>query len=239
MQPLAAVTRLAAAAIPGAVLGLVVAVLTDPLLGVLAAINGAAALFVVTAWIVLWPLDADHTRDTVQREDFRPVATELVIVAAVLTGLVGIVVLLLLSGSGSGPAAAAIAAGGVFMVWAKLHLMYNTRYAHLYVGGRRRRDRLQFRRPARVPRLPVLVRAAARVRAENRDTAFDQRFSRILLSTAPMDPFWRCSCGPTPPRDPAGVVLDHHQEVEAAPKRRFGRYDETAFGRLASGFHRG
>jgi uncharacterized membrane protein len=135
MQPLAAVTRLAAAAILGTVLGLVVAVLTDPLLGVLAAINGAAALFVVTGWIVLWPIDADRTRDTVQREDFRPVAMELVIVAAALAGLVGIVVLLLLSGSGSGPAAAAIAAGGVFMVWAALHLMYATRYAHLYYGA--------------------------------------------------------------------------------------------------------
>jgi uncharacterized membrane protein len=135
MQPLAAVTRLAAAVILGAVLGLVVAVLTDPLLGVLAAINGAAALFVVTGWIVLWPIDADRTRDTVQREDFRPVAMELVIVAAALAGLVGIVVLLLLSGSGSGPAAAAIAAGGVFMVWAALHLMYATRYAHLYYGA--------------------------------------------------------------------------------------------------------
>ena len=135
MQPLAAVTRLAIAAVVGAVLGLVVAVLTDPLLGVLAAIDGAAALFVVTGWIVLWPIDADRTRNTVQREDFRPVAMELVIVAAALAGLVGIVVLLLLSGSGSGRAAAAIAAGGVFMVWAALHLMYATRYAHLYYGA--------------------------------------------------------------------------------------------------------
>jgi uncharacterized membrane protein len=89
----------------------------------------------VTGWIVLWPIDADRTRDTVQREDFRPVAMELVIVAAALAGLVGIVVLLLLSGSGSGPAAAAVAAGGVFMVWAALHLMYATRYAHLYYGA--------------------------------------------------------------------------------------------------------
>ena len=43
--------------------------------------------------------------------------------------------LLLLSGSGSGNAAAAIAPAGVFMVWAGLHLMYATRYAHLYYGG--------------------------------------------------------------------------------------------------------
>jgi uncharacterized membrane protein len=135
MQPLAAVTRLAAAAFVGAVLGLVVGVLADPLLGVLAAIAGTATLFAVTGWIVLWPIDADRTRDTVQREDFRPVAMELVIVAAALAGLVAIVMLLLLSGSGNGPAAAAIAAGGVFMVWAGLHLMYATRYAHLFYGA--------------------------------------------------------------------------------------------------------
>jgi uncharacterized membrane protein len=85
--------------------------------------------------LVLWPIDADGTRNTLQREDFRPVAVKLVIVAAALAGLVGIVVLLLLSGSGSGPAAAAIAAGGVFMAWAALHLMYATRYAHLYYGA--------------------------------------------------------------------------------------------------------
>jgi uncharacterized membrane protein len=102
---------------------------------VLAAIAGTATLFAVTGWIVLWPIDADRTRDTVQREDFRPVAMELVIVAAALAGLVAIVMLLLLSGSGNGPAAAAIAAGGVFMVWAGLHLMYATRYAHLFYGA--------------------------------------------------------------------------------------------------------
>jgi uncharacterized membrane protein len=135
MQPLAAVTRLAAAALLGAVLGLVVGVLTDPLLGLLAAIAGTGALFVVTGWIVLWPIDADRTRDTVQREDFRPVGMELVIVAAALAGLVAIVVLLLLSGSGNGRTAAAIAPVGVFLVWAGLHLMYATRYAHLYYGA--------------------------------------------------------------------------------------------------------
>ena len=133
-MPVAAVTRLAAASVLGAVIGVVVGVLTDALLGVLAAIGGAATIFVVAGWIVLWPIDADATRGTVQREDFRPVAMELIIVATALAGLVGIVLLLLLTGSGSGPAAAALAAGGVFMVWAGLHLMYATRYAHLYYG---------------------------------------------------------------------------------------------------------
>ena len=131
MQPLAAVTRLAAAATLGAVLGVVVGALTDPLLGVLAGIAGGAALFVVTGWIVLWPLDAERTRHTVQREDFRPVAEEIAIVVATLAGLVGIIVLVL----GGGRTAAAVAPAGAFTVWAALHLMYATRYAHLYYGA--------------------------------------------------------------------------------------------------------
>lgn len=134
-MPVAAVTRLAAAGVLGALIGVVVGVLTDALLGVLAAIGGAATIFVVAGWIVLWPIDADATRRTVQREDFRPVAEEIVVVAAALAGLVGIVALLLLSRSSGAPAAAAIAPGGVFMVWAALHLMYATRYAHLYYGA--------------------------------------------------------------------------------------------------------
>jgi uncharacterized membrane protein len=132
--PLTAVLRLAGAAVLGALIGLVVGVLTDALLGVLAAIAAAATIFVVAGWVVLWPMDATATRRTVSREDFRPVAQEIIVVATALGGLVGIVMLLLLSGSGSGLAAAAIAPVGVFMVWAELHLMYATRYAHLYYG---------------------------------------------------------------------------------------------------------
>lgn len=133
-MPLTAVSRLAGAAVLGALIGLVVGVLTGALLGVLAAIAASATIFVVAGWTVLWPMDASATRRTVSREDFRPVAQEIVMVAAALGGLVGIVTLLLLSGSGSGRAAAAIAPVGAFMVWAELHLMYATRYAHLYYG---------------------------------------------------------------------------------------------------------
>ncbi len=135
MMPVAAVTRLAAAGVLGALIGVVVGVLTDALLGLLAAIGGAATIFVVAGWIVLWPIDADATRGTVQREDFRLAAEEIVVVATALAGLVGIVALLLLSRSSGAPAAAAIAPGGVFIVWAAVHLMYATRYAHLYYGA--------------------------------------------------------------------------------------------------------
>lgn len=131
--PLRATTRLVGAVVLGGLVGLVVGFLADPPLGLLAGIAAAGAAFTVSGWIVLWPLDADATRRLARREDFRPVAWEVVVVAAALGGLVGIVVLLLLGGRGR-TVAAALAPAGVLMAWASLHLMYATRYAHLYYG---------------------------------------------------------------------------------------------------------
>ncbi|MEV6907874.1 DUF1345 domain-containing protein [Amycolatopsis sp. NPDC051071] len=130
--PLSAVTRLAVAVIIGAVIGTLVGMVTRGSMGFLAGIAVAAAAFVVAGWTVLWPLDAATTRRNARREDFRPVTEELFIVAAALSGLVSVVGLLVFGDSGSGDATAATALGGVFMSWAELHLMYATRYAHLY-----------------------------------------------------------------------------------------------------------
>ena len=112
--------------------GLVVGWAAGPLLGVLVGIAATGTSIVVIGWVVLWPMDAAATRANVEREDFRPVAEEIVIVIAALGGLVAIVVLLLLSRSETGRAAAAVAPVGVSTVWAGLHLMYATRYAHRY-----------------------------------------------------------------------------------------------------------
>ncbi len=130
-MPTTARTRLTGAVLGGALIGLGIGVLAGALVGVLAGIAAAAALFVCAGWVVLWPLDATATRESVQREDFRPVAEEIAIVVATLAGLVGIVTLVL----GGGRTAAAIAPAGAFTVWGALHLMYATRYAHLFYGA--------------------------------------------------------------------------------------------------------
>ena len=124
-------TRLTGAVLGGALIGVGVGAFAGPLVGVLAGIAGAAAIFVVAGWVVLWPLDATATRESVQREDLRPVAEEIAIVLATLAGLVGIIVLVL----GGERTAAAIAPAAAFTVWGALHLMYATRYAHLYYGA--------------------------------------------------------------------------------------------------------
>jgi uncharacterized membrane protein len=132
LTQLSALARLVGAMIVGAVIGVVAGVLTDVPLGVLIGIAAIETVFVVEGWFVLWPMDADATRRNTVREDFRPVADELVVVAAAVLGLVVIVALLLRGRSANEAAAAAIAIAGVFMAWAALHLMYAARYAHVY-----------------------------------------------------------------------------------------------------------
>ncbi|WP_406273500.1 DUF1345 domain-containing protein [Actinacidiphila glaucinigra] len=130
--PLSAVPRLAGAIVVAAAGALVGGVLSDASLGVLAGIAATETVFVVTGWLVLWPMDAAATHRNARREDFRPVVEELVVVGAALCGLLAIVVLLLRGGSDRDHAAAATALGGVFMAWAALHLMYAARYGFLY-----------------------------------------------------------------------------------------------------------
>ncbi|MEU8034373.1 DUF1345 domain-containing protein [Streptomyces sp. NPDC049099] len=130
--PLSAVPRLACAVVVGAAVGAAVGVATRPPLGILAGTATTEAVFVVTGWLVLWPMDATATHRNARREELRPLLEELVVVAASLCGLVGIVLLLLLNGSAAGRAAAPTALAGVFLAWAALHLMYATRYAHVY-----------------------------------------------------------------------------------------------------------
>jgi uncharacterized membrane protein len=127
-----ALGRLGGSMAGGTVIGVLVGALTDGLLGVLAGIAGAATIFVAAGWLALWPMDAASTRHNACREDFRPALDELVVVAAALSGLVGVVLLLVLGNTDDGRAAAATALAGVFMSWAGLHLMYAARYAALY-----------------------------------------------------------------------------------------------------------
>ena len=155
MLPTTARTRLTGAVLGGALIGLGTGALTDPLVGVQAGIAAAAAVFVVAGWMVLWPLDPAATQRSALREDFRPVAEEVLIVVATVAGLVGIVALLL-GGSGEGRAGAVIAPLGAFTVWGALHLMYATRYAHLYYGAAAGGIDFNSEDPPSLPGLPLL-----------------------------------------------------------------------------------
>jgi uncharacterized membrane protein len=135
-RPLSAVPRLIASVVLGALAGLATGTGTDDAgLGVMAAVAVTEGIFVLSGWLILWPLDAGDTHGNVRREDFRPVTEELVVVSVALCGLVTIVLLLLRGRSDHAQAAAALALGGVFLSWAALHLMYATRYASVYYAA--------------------------------------------------------------------------------------------------------
>lgn len=127
--------RLACAVTGGLAAAVLTALLANAPLGVLAGINAAALLFLVTGTAVLWPMDAATTRADARREALPPVAEEVVVAGASLAGLAGIALLLVLGGEHAGPLAAALALTGVFLSWAALHLMYTARYAALYFSG--------------------------------------------------------------------------------------------------------
>lgn len=91
-----------------------------------------AVCFAVGCWVALWPADAARTRAHAQREEFRPVVEEIVIVALVVAGVTATLVL---GGVGPGPsrvAAAVLALAVVLMQWFGLHAMYAARYAYEY-----------------------------------------------------------------------------------------------------------
>lgn len=133
--PSSAVTRLTGALIAGVVTGVALGFVSRPTTAVLAGIAVISTVFVIAGWFVLWPMDAATTRRYAQREGFQPKTEEVVVVGASVSSLVSIVVLLVFGGSASAQVDAAFSLGGVSMAWAALHLMYATRYAHLYYAG--------------------------------------------------------------------------------------------------------
>jgi len=134
-----ATRRLVVAVLVGVVVGALVATAVNRPLGVLCGIGAMGAVFVGFGLAILSPMSSQATREHCQREDFRPVVEELVVVGAAVASIVGIIVLLLLELSSTRHVAAALGLLAVFLTWGMLHLMYAARYAHLYysepVGG--------------------------------------------------------------------------------------------------------
>ena len=121
-------------------IGVVVAVLTDALFGVLSGIASTAAVFVLTGWRALWPMGAESTSRHARRDEFEPRLEEVVVVAWALAGLILVALLLLLSRTNERSFVALLALAGVAMSWAGLHLMYAARYAYLFTRARRVRS---------------------------------------------------------------------------------------------------
>ena len=133
-----ATSRLAASLFIGVAGGLLAGLWAETAHGALVGIAGTAAVFAVSGAAVLWPMDAESTREESLRETFGPVLDELSVTVAGLCGIGVTIAMLVLGGTDAGYVPALVALLSVFMLWAGLHLMYATHYAYLYYDQGRR-----------------------------------------------------------------------------------------------------
>ncbi|AZZ40738.1 DUF1345 domain-containing protein [Acidipropionibacterium jensenii] len=121
-----------AAVVAGLVVGGLTGWLGGRAWGLLWGLTAQSVWFAVANWLALWPIGPGGTREHARREEFRPVAEEIVIVALIVAGVTAT---LLLGRVGPGDrrvAAAALTLAVVFMQWFGLHAMYAARYAYEY-----------------------------------------------------------------------------------------------------------
>lgn len=135
LLPLSAHLRLVYALALGAIVTLFTALAADLHWGVLVGLTAMALAFVTLNWLVLWPMGTERTRQHAIRDRYNPLTEELLVVAASLVSMGGMVMVMIIDRSGRGPVAALIGLVGVFLSWAMLHLMYATQYAHVYFSG--------------------------------------------------------------------------------------------------------
>lgn len=104
--------------------------------GVLGGIVAMGACFSVASLAMSSGRDADAIRARVQSQAANPALEEITVVAAALASLGGIAYVFIRN-MVSDQAVATVALGitAVFATWFMLHMMYSTRYAHLYYTG--------------------------------------------------------------------------------------------------------
>lgn len=126
--------RLLVSLAAGLLVGLLLALLVAGPLAWLAGIAAMAVSFLVTGLVALWPMDPDATADHISSQELSPWVHEVMVLVVVLGGLAGVVALILTADTSIRGATAAVGLLGVFCLWAMLHLMYATRYAHLHLA---------------------------------------------------------------------------------------------------------
>ena len=125
-----------------AVLGGAGAAVTTPFvpwqLSVLAGWDLAAAFVAGSVWIFVSTFDAAKTQDVATREDDSRALVDLIMVAASVVSLVGVVLGLAHARTHSGGVSAVLTSVAVFTVflsWFTVHTLFTLRYAHLYYSA--------------------------------------------------------------------------------------------------------
>lgn len=100
--------------------------------GLLGLVIVTALSSVISALVLLWPLDAAETARHALREDVGRLLSDVMVLAVMAASVASIAVLLLTSTSTSKLVDALLAIIAVLSVWALLHMTYSLRYARLY-----------------------------------------------------------------------------------------------------------
>jgi uncharacterized membrane protein len=129
--------RLLIAAPLGAVAATVAAFFCPWQLSVLVGWDVAALFVVTTVWSFIAVLDADSTRQVATSEDDSRTVVDVIMVAASVISLIGVILGLAHARSHPGGVSSVLTGVAVFTVflsWFTVHTLFVLRYAHLYYG---------------------------------------------------------------------------------------------------------
>jgi uncharacterized membrane protein len=127
--------QLAASAVAGVVGAVVTGAVAGVRYGVLAGWMVFAIAFLGITWVTIGPMTAEQTAAHASSEDPRPVAADVLVVAAALISLVAVGSLLLQGSSTNKDVSATASVVAVALAWASVHTVFTTRYARLYFTG--------------------------------------------------------------------------------------------------------
>ncbi|MFI6096294.1 DUF1345 domain-containing protein [Lentzea sp. NPDC051213] len=131
-------TKVVVAVAAGLVAGLVVALTGHTEFAPLAGWDIATLVYLVRAWMVIWPMDAEETAQHAVRNDPTRRVAEVLLIVAALASLVSVGFVLARAAHTTGASELLRVGLGVLSVvlsWTVVHTIFTLRYARLYYYG--------------------------------------------------------------------------------------------------------
>ena len=131
-------TKVVIAVAAGLVSGLIVTLLGHAEFGPLVGWDVATLVYLVRAWLVIWPMDAEETAQHAVRNDPTRRVAEVLLLVAAIASLVSVAFVLARAGHTTGfPELLRVGLGvfSVLMSWTVVHTIFTLRYARLYYYG--------------------------------------------------------------------------------------------------------
>ena len=127
--------RLSACAVVGVTAGLLAALLGQPAYAPAIGWDGAAAVFCLWMWLVMWPMNAADTARKARAEDPNRAISDVVTLTACVASIAAVGIVMVGAHAAHGVPADVLAGLGLLSVavsWFTVHTIYALRYALLY-----------------------------------------------------------------------------------------------------------